>query len=88
MVTLKIKIKDYSKAVRFKKHLEEEHPSTRGKIQINRGGKINMAKKMEDIHAEKEPKFREISFEGNMPSTYEKNLKKALDKKAKPRRKK
>lgn len=25
-----------------------------------------------------EPTLREISFEGNMPSTYEKNLKKAL----------
>ena len=35
-----------------------------------------------------EPKFQEISFEGNMPSTYEKNLKKVLDKGSKSRRKK
>lgn len=35
-----------------------------------------------DIKASKEPKLREISFEGNMPSTYEKNLRKALAKKA------
>ena len=34
------------------------------------------------------PKLQEISFEGNMPSTYEKNLRKALDKKSKTRRKK
>lgn len=26
----------------------------------------------------KEPELREISFEGNMPSTYEKNLRKVL----------
>ena len=30
----------------------------------------------------KGPMLREISFEGNMPSTYEKNLKKQLAKKA------
>lgn len=35
----------------------------------------------------KEPMLREISFEGNMPSTYEKNLRKALAKKSKSRRK-
>lgn len=28
----------------------------------------------------KEPMLREISFEGNMPSTYEKNLRKQLAK--------
>lgn len=28
------------------------------------------------------PKLQEISFEGNMPSTYEKDLKKALAKKS------
>lgn len=33
-----------------------------------------------DIHATKKPVFREISFEGNMPSSYEKDLKKALAK--------
>lgn len=40
---------------------------------------------MEDIKVAKEPKLREISFEGNMPSTYEKNLKKALMKSKKRR---
>lgn len=34
------------------------------------------------------PKLREISFSGNMPSPYEKDLKKALAKKAMKRRKK
>ena len=34
------------------------------------------------------PMLREISFSGNMPSPYEKNLRKALDKKSKVRRKK
>jgi hypothetical protein len=27
------------KARRFKKHLEEEHPSTRGRIKIKKGGR-------------------------------------------------
>ena len=31
----------------------------------------------------KQPMLREISFEGNMPSTYEKNLRKQLAKKRK-----
>lgn len=39
-----------------------------------------------DIKKLPEPKFQEISFEGNMPSTYEKNFKKALAKKAKRRK--
>lgn len=33
------------------------------------------------IKVSKEPMLREISFEGNMPSTYEKNLRKQLAKK-------
>ncbi len=32
------------------------------------------------LKANKKPTFREISFEGNMPSTYEKNLRKQLAK--------
>ncbi len=39
-----------------------------------------------NIRPSKEPQFREISFEGNMPSTYEKNLKKQLAKSAIKRR--
>ncbi len=35
-----------------------------------------------------EPKLREISFSGNMPSPYEKELKKVLAKSAMKRRKK
>ena len=35
-----------------------------------------------------EPKLREISFSGNMPSPYEKELKKVLAKSAAKRRKK
>ena len=34
------------------------------------------------------PKLQEISFEGNMPSTYEKNLKKVLAKQPKTIRRK
>ena len=34
------------------------------------------------IRPSNEPQFREISFEGNMPSKYEKDLKKALAKSA------
>lgn len=41
-----------------------------------------------DIKATKKPMLREISFEGNMPSTYEKNLRKVLAKSAVKRRKK
>ena len=44
-----------------------------------------MVKKVE-IKKLPKPMPREISFEGNMPSTYEKNLRKALAKKS--RRKK
>ncbi len=36
-----------------------------------------------DLKPSKEPQLREISFEGNMPSTYEKNLRKALAKRGK-----
>ncbi len=32
------------------------------------------------IRISPEPKLQEISFEGNMPSTYEKNLRKAIAK--------
>lgn len=38
-----------------------------------------------DIMATKEPKLQEISFAGNMPSQYEKDLKKALAKSQKRR---
>ncbi len=47
-----------------------------------------MAKKTIEFDKIKEPVLREISFEGNMPSSYEKDLKKALAKKATIRRKK
>ncbi len=41
-----------------------------------------MVNKMKaDIRATKEPQFQEISFSGNMPSPYEKNLRKQLMKK-------
>ncbi len=40
-----------------------------------------MVKNKVEFDKLKEPMFREISFEGNMPSTYEKNLRKQLDKK-------
>ncbi len=35
------------------------------------------------IHASKPPMLREISFSGNMPSPYEKDLRKALAKRSK-----
>lgn len=35
-----------------------------------------------------EPQLQEMSFSGNMPSPYEKNLKKVLAKQAMPRRRK
>lgn len=42
-----------------------------------------MAKNKPEFDRLPKPKLQEISFEGNMPSTYEKNLKKALAKKSK-----
>lgn len=47
-----------------------------------------MAKSKSDFGKIEEPKLREISFEGNMPSTYEKDLKKALAKQPKTIKKK
>lgn len=47
-----------------------------------------MAKEKVEFDKLKKPELREISFEGNMPSTYEKDLRKALAKKATIRRKK
>ncbi len=46
-----------------------------------------MAKEIEFDKIPK-PKLREISFEGNMPSTYEKDLKKVLAKQPKTIKKK
>ncbi len=43
-------------------------------------------RKEDDFKKLPKPMLREISFEGNMPSTYEKNLKKALSKQSKSRR--
>lgn len=45
-----------------------------------------MAKKTVEFDKLKKPQLREISFEGNMPSTYEKNLRKALSKSRSKRR--
>ena len=42
-----------------------------------------MAKNEAEFDKLKEPQLREISFEGNMPSTYEKDLRKALAKQPK-----
>lgn len=39
-----------------------------------------MTETFKDFKRLKEPMLREISFEGNMPSQYEKDLKKALAK--------
>ena len=47
-----------------------------------------MVKNKSEFDKIPEPKVQEISFAGNMPSQYEKDLKKALAKKATPRRKK
>ena len=43
-------------------------------------------KQTSSIRVSKEPQLREISFEGNMPSTYEKDLRKALARGPKKRR--
>lgn len=37
---VEIKFKDRPKALRFKKHLEKTHPSTRGNIKIECGAKM------------------------------------------------
>ena len=50
-------------------------------------GKKIMVKRKE-IKKLREPMLREISFEGNMPSSYEKNLRKQLAKKKTIRRRK
>ncbi len=42
-----------------------------------------MAKKQVEFDKIPKPKLQEISFSGNMPSPYEKDLKKALAKKSK-----
>ena len=42
-----------------------------------------MVKKNVEFDKIPKPKLQEISFEGNMPSTYEKDLRKALAKKSK-----
>ncbi len=42
-----------------------------------------MGKNKVEFDKLKKPELREISFEGNMPSTYEKNLKKVLAKQPK-----
>ncbi|KKN69582.1 hypothetical protein LCGC14_0438850 [marine sediment metagenome] len=46
-----------------------------------------MGKDKKDFKKISDPKFREMSFAGNMPSQYEKDLKKAIAKKSKSKRK-
>lgn len=47
-----------------------------------------MVKEKVNFDKLKKPELREISFEGNMPSTYEKDLKKVLAKQPKTIRRK